>query len=90
MLIELVCPNNISYQPGDHVGVFPCNRPVLVDGLLERLRPANSPENWSEKPMQLQTLSEKATPNGTLFIKATFTCSLCNRRAIKASLVAYL
>lgn len=64
MLIELVCPSHISYQPGDHVGVFPCNRAVLVDGLLERLKPANAVENWSEKPVQLQTLSEKATPNG--------------------------
>ncbi|XP_065334275.1 nitric oxide synthase-like protein isoform X3 [Cloeon dipterum] len=66
MLLELACPINISYQPGDHVGVFPCNRPDLVNGLLERLRPPNAKPDWSEKPVQLQTLSEKATPNGLL------------------------
>ncbi|XP_059483538.1 nitric oxide synthase-like protein isoform X3 [Neocloeon triangulifer] len=66
MLLELACPINISYQPGDHVGVFPCNRPDLVNGLLDRLRPTNAPPNWCDKPVQLQTLSEKPTPNGLL------------------------
>ncbi|KAG8222258.1 hypothetical protein J437_LFUL001456 [Ladona fulva] len=49
-----------AYQPGDHVGVFPCNRPELVNSLLSRLQGAPD----SEVPVELQVQKEKHTPNG--------------------------
>lgn len=36
--------NELRYSPGDHLGVFPCNREELVQALLERVEdppPAN-------------------------------------------------
>ncbi|KAM9386680.1 LOW QUALITY PROTEIN: nitric oxide synthase 3 [Phaethornis superciliosus] len=34
----------LRYQPGDHLGVFPANRPELVRGVLERVRDPPPPE----------------------------------------------
>ncbi|KAF4518200.1 hypothetical protein B566_EDAN005925 [Ephemera danica] len=64
MLLELECP--ISYQPGDHVGMFACNRSDIVEGLLRRLRGPDVPADWGDRPVQLQLLNEKHTPNGLL------------------------
>ncbi|XP_046390490.1 nitric oxide synthase-like protein isoform X2 [Ischnura elegans] len=52
-------PNEI-YQPGDHVGVFPCNRTEYVDSLLKILQDAPNPDT----PVELQVQKEKHTPNG--------------------------
>lgn len=51
---------SLSYEPGDHVGVFAMNRTELVDGILGKLSDVNNPD----EPLQLQTLNEKHTPIG--------------------------
>ena len=58
MLLELETEGN-PYQPGDHVGVFPCNRKELVDGIIQHLD-----EECPDKPVQLQLLKEKQTSTG--------------------------
>lgn len=58
MLLQLGC--ELAYQPGDHVGVFPCNRKDLVDGILARLHPITDPD----QPVELQMLKETHTSNG--------------------------
>lgn len=50
-----------KYEPGDHVGVMPCNRTEIVDAVLKRLKGV---DNY-EKPVQLQVLTENLTPTGT-------------------------
>ena len=47
------------YEPGDHVGVFPCNRTELVDGIIKHLN-----EEHPDQPVQLQLLKEKHTTTG--------------------------
>ncbi|XP_010640644.1 nitric oxide synthase, inducible isoform X1 [Fukomys damarensis] len=39
LLVELSCEDSrgLAYLPGDHLGVFPCNQPALVRGILERV-----------------------------------------------------
>ncbi|XP_049776657.1 nitric oxide synthase, salivary gland [Schistocerca cancellata] len=60
MLLQLGC--ELAYQPGDHVGVFPCNRRELVDGILARLQSSFDPD----QPIELQMLKETHTSNGVL------------------------
>lgn len=50
---------NISYEPGDHLGVFPCNRTEIVNGVLKHLAVTDP-----DKSVQLQILKENHTPNG--------------------------
>ncbi|EEB12398.1 Nitric-oxide synthase, salivary gland, putative [Pediculus humanus corporis] len=50
---------NINYEPGDHVGVFPCNKPEIVNGILNHLSVSDV-----NKSVQLQLLKENHTPNG--------------------------
>ncbi|XP_002021672.2 nitric oxide synthase [Drosophila persimilis] len=59
MLLE-ICAPGLDYEPGDHVGIFPANRPQLVEGLLERLVGVENPD----EVLQLQLLKEKQTSNG--------------------------
>ncbi|KAL0272500.1 UNVERIFIED_CONTAM: hypothetical protein PYX00_005440 [Menopon gallinae] len=48
----------LQYEPGDHVGVFPCNRPEIVEGVLQHLGTAEP-----DKAIELQILKEMSTPN---------------------------
>uniref|UniRef100_A0A1A9WAM1 nitric-oxide synthase (NADPH) n=1 Tax=Glossina brevipalpis TaxID=37001 RepID=A0A1A9WAM1_9MUSC len=50
----------LDYEPGDHVGVFPANRPEIVDGIIKRLVGFENPDEI----LQLQLLKEKQTSNG--------------------------
>ncbi|KAJ4437856.1 hypothetical protein ANN_13795 [Periplaneta americana] len=58
MLLELAC--DLPYTPGDHVGVFACNRQELVDGILSRLQTTTDPD----QPVELQMQKENHTSNG--------------------------
>lgn len=51
---------DIQYSPGDHVGIYPCNRAEIVDELLNRV---HGVDTWDE-PLQLQQLIETHTSNG--------------------------
>lgn len=61
ILVEIVV-NDVHYEPGDHVGIFPANRKEIVDGILERL---SGVDNFDEV-LQLQLLKENQTTNGRL------------------------
>ncbi|XP_073985034.1 nitric oxide synthase isoform X2 [Rhodnius prolixus] len=60
LLLEIERNENISYQPGDHVGVLACNRKELVEGIISHLESAIDPD----KSVQLQILKENTTPDG--------------------------
>ncbi|XP_023704470.1 nitric oxide synthase, salivary gland isoform X3 [Cryptotermes secundus] len=60
MLLELAA--DLPYTPGDHVGVFACNRQELVDGVLSRLQTTTDPD----EPVELQVQKETHTSNGVL------------------------
>ncbi|XP_055982486.1 nitric oxide synthase, inducible [Sorex fumeus] len=59
LLVELSCKDcpGLSYLPGDHLGVFPCNQPELVQGILERLADGPDPH----QPVSLETLDDKGS-----------------------------
>lgn len=59
ILVEIET-NNVHYEPGDHVGIFPANRETIVDGILNRLIGV---DNFDEI-LQLQLLKENHTTNG--------------------------
>ena len=50
----------INYKPGDHLGVFACNRSELVEGILKRLE---SPFE-ADASVELQMQKQSHTPNG--------------------------
>ncbi|XP_050798408.1 nitric oxide synthase, endothelial isoform X3 [Gopherus flavomarginatus] len=56
----------LQYLPGDHVGIFPANRPELVQELLERVE--DPPPD--EEPVAVEFL-EKATSGGCASPKAS-------------------
>ncbi|XP_030402448.1 nitric oxide synthase, endothelial isoform X2 [Gopherus evgoodei] len=56
----------LQYLPGDHVGIFPANRPELVQELLERVE--DPPPD--EEPVAVEFL-EKATSGGRASPKAS-------------------
>ncbi|XP_026468232.1 nitric oxide synthase, salivary gland-like [Ctenocephalides felis] len=66
LLLEIEIPKNskdeLKYEPGDHIGVFPENSSEIVNGLLERLEGAESPDS----PVELQVLKETQTHNGVV------------------------
>lgn len=51
---------DISYKPGDHLGVFACNRAELVDKILQRVQCPFDPD----EPVELQLQKQAHTPNG--------------------------
>ncbi|XP_011646208.1 nitric oxide synthase, salivary gland [Pogonomyrmex barbatus] len=51
---------DISYKPGDHLGVFACNRADLVERILQRVQSIFDPDTSIELQMQKQA----HTPNG--------------------------
>lgn len=67
ILVEMIA-NDVQYQPGDHVGIFPANRENIVDGILERL---SGVDNFDEV-LQLQMLKENHSTNGTLLLKIKY------------------
>ncbi|XP_047348938.1 nitric oxide synthase, salivary gland isoform X3 [Vespa velutina] len=62
LLLELKYTTNeeMSYKPGDHLGVFACNRADIVDGILQRLETPFDPDTSIELQMQKQS----HTPHG--------------------------
>nr|CAD7461543.1 unnamed protein product [Timema tahoe] len=63
LLLELDAGQEIQYQPGDHVGVFPYNRKDIVDGVLSRLTIRVD----LDVPVQVQVLKANNTSNGTAY-----------------------
>ncbi|KAJ9597797.1 hypothetical protein L9F63_011405 [Diploptera punctata] len=60
MLLELA--SDLIYTPGDHVGVFACNRQEIVEGILARLNSTTDPDT----PVELQVQKENHTSNGVV------------------------
>uniref|UniRef100_A0A8C0RKD0 Nitric oxide synthase n=1 Tax=Canis lupus familiaris TaxID=9615 RepID=A0A8C0RKD0_CANLF len=59
LLVELSCEDSqeLSYLPGEHLGVFPGNQLALVQGILERVVDSPAPH----QPVHLETLSERGS-----------------------------
>ena len=53
--------SDLSYQPGDHVGVYAGNDPAIVDAVLDRLTP-DAPD--PDQVTKMEILKEKHTPLG--------------------------
>lgn len=62
LLLELddIVGMDISYKPGDHLGVFACNRADLVEKILQRVQSTFDADTSIELQMQKQA----HTPNG--------------------------
>lgn len=62
LLLELddIVGMDISYKPGDHLGVFACNRADLVQRILQRVQSTFDADTSIELQMQKQA----HTPNG--------------------------
>ncbi|KAK9297866.1 hypothetical protein QLX08_008617 [Tetragonisca angustula] len=62
LLLELddMASMEISYKPGDHLGVFACNRSELVEAILKRVQ---TPFDLNT-PIELQVQKQSHTPNG--------------------------
>lgn len=61
LLVELSCEGSQApnYLPGEHLGVFPCNQPALVQGILERV--VDGPA--LHQTVRLETLCENGEPS---------------------------
>lgn len=68
MLLELEDQggSKLNYKPGDHLGVFACNRPELVNKIVEQLDSPFDPD----APVELQVQKQSHTPNGN-YVKIT-------------------
>ncbi|XP_003698873.1 nitric oxide synthase, salivary gland [Apis florea] len=62
LLLELddITSMEILYKPGDHLGVFACNRSELVEAILKRVQTPFDPD----VPIELQIQKQSHTPNG--------------------------
>lgn len=62
LLLELddIASMEILYKPGDHLGVFACNRSEFVEEILKRIQTPFDPDVSIELQMQKQS----HTPNG--------------------------
>ncbi|KAK3084578.1 hypothetical protein FSP39_015724 [Pinctada imbricata] len=54
--------SELTYNPGDHVAVFPANSSRIVDGIIARLH--NAPSN--DQIIKVEFMQEKTTPLGTM------------------------
>jgi len=63
LLLELddIVSMDISYKPGDHLGVFACNRAEYVERILRRVQSTFD----ADTPIELQMQKQAHTPNGT-------------------------
>ena len=59
--IQMTTDSDLSYQPGDHVGVYAGNDPAIVDAVLDRLTP-DAPD--PDQVTKMEILKEKHTPLG--------------------------
>lgn len=50
----------VDYEPGDHVGIYPTNGSVIVNGILSRLCGVDN----HDEILQLQILKETHSTNG--------------------------
>uniref|UniRef100_A0A8C6ETK8 Nitric oxide synthase n=2 Tax=Marmota marmota marmota TaxID=9994 RepID=A0A8C6ETK8_MARMA len=59
LLVELSCEDStdLSYLPGEHLGVFPSNQLALVQGILERV--VDSPE--AQQTVRLEALDDSGS-----------------------------
>lgn len=62
LLLEIDSGEKLQYLPGDHVGIFPCNRSELVEGIISHLDCSIDPD----RPIQLQMLKETHTADGVV------------------------
>ncbi|XP_012524269.1 nitric oxide synthase, salivary gland [Monomorium pharaonis] len=62
LLLELddIVGMDISYKPGDHLGVFACNRADLVERILQRVQSTFD----ADVSIELQVQKQAHTPNG--------------------------
>ncbi|XP_011860822.1 PREDICTED: nitric oxide synthase, salivary gland [Vollenhovia emeryi] len=62
LLLELddIVGMDISYKPGDHLGVFACNRADLVEKIIQRVQSTFD----ADTPIELQMQKQAHTPNG--------------------------
>lgn len=62
LLLELdnIKGMDISYKPGDHLGVFASNRVELVERILKRVQSTFD----ADMPVELQMQKQAHTPNG--------------------------
>lgn len=62
MLLELddILGLDIFYKPGDHLGVFACNRAEFVERILQRVQSTFD----ADTPIELQMQKQAHTPNG--------------------------
>ncbi len=52
--------SELTYVPGDHVGILPANQQSIVDALLNNLSNAPPPD----QVVQMEILQERTTPIG--------------------------
>ncbi|XP_076802082.1 nitric oxide synthase 1-like isoform X1 [Clavelina lepadiformis] len=52
----------LDFEPGDHLGIYPCNQPELVDGLISKLEDAPAKDDV----IQMETLKRKNTHLGII------------------------
>ncbi|OWR52517.1 nitric oxide synthase [Danaus plexippus plexippus] len=60
VFVDMESDTELKYDPGDHVGIMPCNRREIVDSVLERLKGIDN----CDKTVQLQVMKETLTPTG--------------------------
>ncbi|XP_075220584.1 nitric oxide synthase isoform X1 [Lycorma delicatula] len=60
LLLKLGIKNGLKYEPGDHVGIFACNRGDLVEGIISHLEGNTDPD----QPIEIQKLKETQTSTG--------------------------
>ncbi|XP_061712007.1 nitric oxide synthase-like [Cydia pomonella] len=60
IFVDMQPRDEVKYDPGDHLGVMPCNREEIVNSVLKRLK-----ETDFDVPVQLQMMKETLSPLGS-------------------------